>query len=81
MIKLLSYQHVDNRTEVNFEKEQFVYFYLFGGEIYTVTSDNITKSAVKEIKQHLLKNGLNCNLNTYIGQEFKEYFEEGSYER
>lgn len=80
MIKLLEYQQNGFFTKLIFEKEQYVKAYKFGLDVYLETSDGITKSAIKNIKQKMNKEGLNCNLDDYIGQQFYEYWEEGSYE-
>jgi hypothetical protein len=79
MIKLLSYKRDEYKLTCNFEKEQWVKFYTFGDAIMAETSDGIEKSAIKNIKQKLNKEGLNCKLDEFINQEFYEYFEENSY--
>lgn len=81
MIKLLDYQQNGFFTKLVFEKEQWVNCYKFGKDVYLETSDSIEKSAIKELKQKMNKEGLDCNLDEYIGQEFLEYFEENSYGR
>ena len=73
MIKLLNYIHEEDKTILNFSKNQSVVFYSFGRDIISKVSDGITKNAVKEIKTELEKNGLKANLDRFINQEFKEY--------
>jgi len=80
MIKLLNYTQNHNKVTLNFEKNQWVDFHKFGKGIFTDTSDGITKSAVKEIKQKLLKEGLKTKLDEFINKQYFEYWEEGSYE-
>lgn len=74
MIKLLNYKQTDNKLTLNFEKQQFIYFYPFAGGIYTTTSDGITKLAVEEIKQKLTKDW-EADLSSFINTSFKEYGE------
>lgn len=79
MIKLLDYTQNYNKVTLNFEKNQWVDFHKFGEGIFTDTSEGITKSAVKEIKQKLLKEGLDYKLDEFINKQYFEYWEEGSY--
>jgi len=75
MIKLLNYNRDEYKLTCNFEKRQWVKFYTFGAGIMSETSDGITKSAVKEIKNKLIKEGLDCSLEEFINVEVKEYGE------
>jgi len=75
MIKLLNYKRDEYKLTCNFEKRQWVKFYTFGAGIMSGTSDGITKSAVKDLKQKLEKEGLDCSLEEFINVEFKEYGE------
>lgn len=79
MIKLLEYQQNGLFTKLVFEKEQYVKAYKFGLDVYLETSDGIEKSAVKEIKDKLNKQGLNADLSEFLNKEYLEYFETGSY--
>lgn len=73
MIKLLNYTQEDDKTVLNFSKNQSVVFYSFGRDIISKVSDGITKDAVKEIKRELEKNGIKADLSKFINQNFKEY--------
>lgn len=75
MVKLISYTRERNRTICDFEKNQWVKFWSFGEDIYSETSEGITKESVKDIKQQLLLKGLDANLYNFIGHEYKEYGE------
>jgi len=75
MIKLLNYKRNEYKLTCNFEKGQWVKFYTFGSGIMSETSDGITKSAGKEIKNKLEKEGLDCSLEEFINVEVKEYGE------
>jgi hypothetical protein len=75
MIKLLNYKREKETLICNFEKGQRVTFYAFGKDVFSITSDGITKSAIKEIKQKLEKEGLDCSLEEFINVEVKEYGE------
>jgi hypothetical protein len=75
MIKLLNYKRDEYKLTCNFEKGQWVKFYTFGTAIMSETSDGITKSATKEIKNKLNKEGLDCSLEEFINVEVKEYGE------
>ncbi len=75
MIKLLNYKRDEYKLTCNFEKGQWVKFYTFGMGIMSETSDGITKSAIKEIKNKLIKEGLDCSLEEFINVEVKEYGE------
>lgn len=72
MIKLLDYKNEGSFTELVFENNQWVKAYKFGNGIYLETSDGITKTAVKDIKQKLQKEGLDVDLSEFIGLNFKE---------
>ncbi len=73
MIKLLSYQTDNNKVTLYFEDSEKAELYKFGKDVFTVTTDGITKAAVKEIKQVLIKKGLGANLDHFIGTLFEEY--------
>jgi hypothetical protein len=75
MIKLINYKRDEYKLTCNFEKRQWVKFYTFGKGIFSETSDGITKSEVREIKNKLEKEGLDCSLEEFINVEFKEYGE------
>ena len=75
MIKLLNYKNEKTFTELIFENNQWVKAYKFGNGIYLETSDDITKTAVKDIKQKLQKEGLNTDLSEFFNESFMEYGE------
>lgn len=75
MIKLLNYKRDEYKLTCNFEKGQWIKFYTFGAGIMSETSDGITKSAGKDLKQKLEKEGLDCSLEEFINVEVKEYGE------
>jgi hypothetical protein len=79
MIKLLNYTQEGDKVTLNFEKQQQVIFHSFAGGIFTTTTDDISKSAVKDIKQYILKSGLNAKLEQFLHLDYYEYFECGSY--
>ena len=72
MIKLLDYKNEGSFTELIFENNQWVKAYKFGNGIYLETSDHITKTSVKNVKQKLQKDGLDADLSEFIGLNFKE---------
>lgn len=76
MIKLLDFKNKDGFTELIFENNQWVKAYKFGNGIYLETSDDITKTSVKNVKQKLQKDGLDADLSEFVGSGFKEYLEE-----
>lgn len=75
MIKLLNYKRDEYKLTCSFEKGQWIRFSTFGLGIMSETSDGITKSAGKEIKRKLEKEGLDCSLEEFINVEVKEYGE------
>lgn len=75
MIKLLNYKRDEYKLTCNFEKGQWIKFYTFGAGIMSETSDGITKSTVKDLKQKLERKGLDCSLEEFINVEVKEYGE------
>lgn len=79
MIKLIDYQQNGFFTKLIFEKGQWVKAYKFGKDVYLETSDGITKSAVKEIKKKLEREGLDVDLTEFLNKEYYEYFEQNSY--
>lgn len=75
MVKLLDYKTRDDSVILFFEKLQWVKFHKFGLDILTTTSNGIGKDVVKEIKKKVATNGFKCNLDEFVENEFKEYFE------
>jgi len=75
MIKFLNYKRDEYKLTCNFEKGQWIKFHTFGAGIMSETSDGVTKSAVKEIKRKLEREGLGANLDEFINVEIKEYGE------
>lgn len=73
MIKLISYQTDNNKVTLYFEDSEKAELYKFGKDVFTVTTDGITKAAIKEIKQKIQKEGFDIDLSEFIGKEFKDY--------
>ena len=75
MIKLLTYQIDNSKVTLYFQNNEKVEIYKFGLTEYVVTTDGITKAAVKEIKDKLHKEGFDIDLSEFVGKEFLTYFE------
>lgn len=75
MIKLIDYKRDKESLQCYFEHSQWVNFYNFGKSIYSEVSDGIGKSGIKKLKERINKDGLDADLDEFIGQYFKQYFE------
>ncbi len=74
-MKLLKYKTFEEQQKVflYFEGKQTAVLYKFGNTYYSDCSELILKSALIDIKNKLIRDGLTADLSEFINQEFKEY--------
>lgn len=62
-------------VDLEFSNGQSATLYKFGKDWISNTSELVTKSSLKEIKEQLVKYGADADLERFINQSFLAYFE------
>ncbi|HSE99784.1 MAG TPA: hypothetical protein VLA48_02720 [Nitrososphaeraceae archaeon] len=61
--------------DLEFSNGQSATLYKFGKDWISNTSELVVKSSLREIKEKLVKSGVDADLDEFINKEYEEYFE------